>query len=112
MGTISRFEALSASLAAAYRQASDDQRRRAALAMCLLAVEQAELQSGEVDGALALLRRDIAGSRDVQQKLDRLAEQLDEEYFRLSEDTENITPESLVMYRKARAAAARGDAGG
>jgi hypothetical protein len=106
MGTISRFEAASASLAEAYRKASDDQRRRAVLAICLFAVEQAGLQSREVDEALALLRRDVPASGDLQEKLLRLAAQLDERYFELSEDTENITPESLVMYRKARAAAA------
>jgi len=64
------------------------------------------LQSGEVDDALALLRRDVPGSSDMQQKLDRLAAELDERYFVLSADTDNITPEAFVMFQKARAAAA------
>jgi len=106
MRTISRFETESPSLVEAYRQASHDQRRRAVLAMCLFAVEQAGLQSGEVDDALALLRRDVPGSSDMQQKLDRLAAELDERYFVLSADTDNITPEAFVMFQKARAAAA------
>jgi hypothetical protein len=106
MGTISRFETTSPSLVDAYRQASHDQRRRAALAMCLFALEQVGLQSREVDDALALLRRDVPGSSDMQQKLDRFAAELDEQYFRLSDNTENITPEAFVMFQKARAAAA------
>jgi hypothetical protein len=106
MRTISRFETESPSLVEAYRQAKHDQRRRAVLAMCLFAVEQAGLQSGEVDDALALLRRDVPGSSDMQQKLDRLAAELDERYFVLSADTDNITPEAFVMFQKARAAAA------
>jgi hypothetical protein len=106
MRTVSRFETESPSLVEAYRQANHDQRRRAVLAMCLFAVEQAGLQSGEVDDALALLRRDVLGSSDMQQKLDRLAAELDERYFVLSADTDNITPEAFVMFQKARAAAA------
>jgi hypothetical protein len=106
MRTISRFETESPSLMEAYRQADHDQRRRAALAMCLFAIEQAGLQSREVDDALALLRHDVPGSSDMRQKLDRLTEELDEQYFRLSDNTENITPEAFVMFQKARAAAA------
>jgi hypothetical protein len=74
--------------------------------MCLFALEQVGLQSREVDDALALLRRDVPGSSDMQQKLDRFAAELDEQYFRLSDNTENITPEAFVMFQKARAAAA------
>lgn len=106
MRTVSPLEYLSPSLAEAYRQAVDDRRRRAALAMCVLAVEQSGLQSGEVDAALALLRRDAPATGDIQEKLRRLAEQLDERYFELSDNTENITPEASVMFQKARAAEA------
>ena len=106
MQTISCLEALSPSLAEAYRQANDNQRRRAALAMCVLAVEQAGLQSGEAEAALAILRRGVPEPSDMQQKLDRLAAEFDERYFELSDNTENITPEALVMFQKARAAEA------
>jgi hypothetical protein len=106
MRTISRFETTSPSLVDAYRQASRNQRRRAALGMCLFALEQAGLRCREIDDALALLRRDVSGSSDMRQKLDRLTEELDEQYFRLSDNTENITPEAFVMFQKARAAAA------
>jgi hypothetical protein len=106
MQTPSCLEILSPSLAEAYRQANDDRRRHAALAMCVFAVEQSGLQSGEVDDALALLRRDVPGPGDMQEKLRRLAEHLDERYFELSDNTENITPEASVMFQKARAAEA------
>lgn len=106
MRTISRLESLSPSLAEAYRQANDDRQRRAALAMCLFAVEQADLRSGELDAALAQLRREVPRSRDMQEKLLRLAAQLDEQYFELSDNTDNITPEASVMFQKARAAEA------
>lgn len=106
MRTISRFETESPSLVEAYRQANHNQRRRAALAMCLFALEQSGLQGGEVDDALAVLRRGVPESGDMQQKLDQLAAELDERYFVLSNNTDNITPESFVMFQKARAAAA------
>jgi len=77
MRAILRFESESPGLVEAYRQANHDQRRRAALAMCLFAVEQTGLQSGQVDAALAPLRRDVPGSSDMQQKLDRLAAELE-----------------------------------
>jgi hypothetical protein len=106
MRTILRLESLSPSLAEAYRQANDDRQRRTTLAMCLFAVEQAGLRSEEVDAALALLRRDVPASGDLQEKLLRLAAQLDERYFELSDNTENITPEASVMFQKSRAAEA------
>lgn len=106
MPTISRFETESPTLVEAYRQATHDQRQRAALAMCLCALEQSGLQSGEVDDALAVLRRGVLESGNMKQKLDRLAAELDERYFVLSDDTDNITPEAFVMFQKARAAAA------
>jgi predicted xylose isomerase-like sugar epimerase len=42
----------------------------------------------------------------MQQKLDRLAAELDERYFALSDNTDNITPEASAMFQKARAAEA------
>ena len=106
MRTISCLEVLSPSLAASYWQANDNQRRRTTLAMCILAVEQAGLQSGEADAALAVLRRDVPAPSGMRQKLDRLAAGFDERYFELSDNTDNITPEAFVMFQKARAAEA------
>jgi len=101
-----RLDAISASLAGAYREANDDQRQHAALAACVVAVTQAGLQGAEVDAALAILRHEAGEQPDVRPELDRLAGQLDEEYFKLTEAADAITPEALVFFRKARAAAA------
>jgi hypothetical protein len=106
MGTPLRLDSISQNLAGAYREANDDQRRRAALATCSAAIAQAELQRDEVDAALAVLRHEGTEQADMRQKLDRLAAQLDEEYFKLSEEAETTTPEALLTFRKARAAAA------
>jgi hypothetical protein len=106
MGTLLRLDSVSPSLAGAYRAANDNQRRGAALAACIVAVAQAELRGGEVDAALATLRHEGSEQFDVRHKLDRLVAQLDEQYFKLSEETETTTPEALATFRKARAAAA------
>lgn len=106
MRTLSCLEALSPRLAASYWQANYNQRRRAALAMCALAVEQAGLPSDEADDALRVLRRDVPEAGDMQQKLERLAAGFDDRYFELSDNTENVTPEAFVLFQKARAAAA------
>jgi hypothetical protein len=55
MGALLRLDSISANLAGAYREANDDQRRRATLATCSAAVVQAGLQGVEVDAALAVL---------------------------------------------------------
>jgi len=103
-----RLDSVSPSLAGAYREASDDQRQRAALAACIVAVAQAGLQGGEVEAALAVLRHERSGRSDVRDKLNRLAAQLDEQYFKLGEEAETTTSEALAAFRKARAAAALG----
>jgi hypothetical protein len=106
MGTLLRLDSISPNLAGAYREANDDQRRRAAFATCSAAVAQAGLQGREVDAALAVLRHEGTEQSDIREKLDRLAAQLDEQYLTLSEEAEAITPEVSIAFRKARAAAA------
>jgi hypothetical protein len=69
-------------------------------------VAQVGLQGAEVDAAFAVLRHERTEQSDVRQKLDLLAAQLDEEYFKLSEEADTITPQALLTFRKARAAAA------
>ncbi|WP_139483190.1 hypothetical protein [Bradyrhizobium ivorense] len=106
MGTLLRLDSISPSLAGSFRQANDDQRRHAALATCLVAVARAELQGDEVDAAVNLLRHGVNAQPDVRHKLDSLTAQLDEQYFKLSEEADATTPEALFVFRKARAAAA------
>ncbi len=106
MGTLLRLDSISPSLTKAFRDASDDQRRRAALAACLVAVAQTGLRGRDVDAALALLRDERNQRSDMCHKLEVLSEQLDERYFKLSEEAESISSEALDTFRKARAAAA------
>ena len=106
MGTLLRLDSISPNLAGAYREANDDQRRQAVLAACSAAVAQAGLRGAEVDAALAVLRHERTEQPDMRHELDRLAAQLDEDYFKLSEEAETTTPEALLTFRKARAAAA------
>jgi hypothetical protein len=51
-----RLETIVPRLAKSFQDASDDQRRRAALAACLVAVAQTGLLGSDVDAALSLLR--------------------------------------------------------
>jgi hypothetical protein len=106
MGTLSRLDTLSPHLANVFRDANDEQRRRATLAACLAALAQTGLQGGDVDAALALLRNGRNDRSNLHHKLENLAAQLDEQYFRLSEESDATAPEALATFRKARAAAA------
>jgi hypothetical protein len=106
MPTLFRLDSISPGLARAFRSASDDQRRRAADATCRVAVAQTGLQGIEVDAALALLRDEQNERSTAQHKLEVLATQLDEQYFKLSEKVETAETEALATFRKARAAGA------
>jgi hypothetical protein len=105
MGTLLRLDSISPSLTKAFRDASDDRRRRAALAVCLVAVAQSGLQGSEVDAALADLRGQRSERTELRHEIEAMAAQLDERYFELSEKAQAATPEALAMFRKARAAA-------
>lgn len=106
MGIRLRLDSISASLADSFRKADDEQRRHAALATCLVAVARAGLQGNEIDAAVDFLRHGGEDQLAVRRKLDSLTEQFDEQYFKLSEDADGTTPEALLVFRKARAAAA------
>jgi len=64
------------------------------------------LRGIEVDAALTCLREGRPERSDVRQKLDLLAAELDEEYFRLSEEAGVTTDQTTLTFRKARAAEA------
>ncbi|WP_166296991.1 hypothetical protein [Bradyrhizobium sp. 2S1] len=59
-----------------------------------------------MDAALDLLRHGGSAPPDIRQKLDSLAAQFDEQYFKLSGESDATTSEALLVFRKARAAAA------
>jgi hypothetical protein len=106
MGVRLRLDSISESLADSFRKADDEQRRHAALATCLVAVARSGLQGNEIDTAVDLLRHGGEDQLAVRRKLDSLTEQFDEQYFKLSEDAVGTTQEALLVFRKARAAAA------
>ncbi|MEH2500320.1 hypothetical protein V1294_006799 [Bradyrhizobium sp. AZCC 1678] len=106
MGVRLRLDSISASLADSFRKADDEQRRHAALATCLVAVARSGLQGKEIDAAVSLLRHGGGDQLAARRTLDFLTEKLDEQYFELSEGADRTTPGALLVFRKARAAAA------
>jgi hypothetical protein len=71
-----------------------------------VAIAQTGLQGTEIDVALVLLRNKQNERSSARHNLEVLAAQLDEQYFKLSEDGESNTSKALAAFRKARAAAA------
>lgn len=106
MTTRLRLDLLAPSLGETYRRADEHERRRAALAACLTAIAHAQLRGDEIDRAVGLLRNEQYDQSDVRRELNSLTEQFDGQYFKLSEDADSTTPESLGVFRKARATAA------
>ncbi|MES5486492.1 hypothetical protein QMZ05_27355 [Bradyrhizobium sp. INPA03-11B] len=101
-----RLDSISAGLADSFRKADDEQRRHAVLASCLFAVARSGLQGNEIDAAVYLLRHGGGDQLAVRRTLDLLIEQLDAQYFELSKDADRTTSRALLVFRKARAAAA------
>jgi transcriptional accessory protein Tex/SPT6 len=106
MDTLLRLDSISPNLAGSFRRANDHQRRQAALATCLIAVEQSGLQGHEIDAALDLIRHGGTDQLAVRHKLESFSTQLDEDYFKINEEADATTPEALLVFRKGRAAAA------
>ncbi|HEX5997988.1 MAG TPA: hypothetical protein VFZ16_01120 [Hyphomicrobiaceae bacterium] len=106
-GVIERLETLSRTLSEAFRQAGDTRRRGAVLLACEIAVAEAGLVGKAVDKALETLRQ---GGSDaaVCLAIEGLSDCFDDAYFGLLNDegVGTSTPEALVQFRKARAAAA------
>jgi len=106
METPLRLDWISASLAASFRQASATQRRRATLAVCLLAVSNVGLRGDEIDAAIGILRCERNNSATLRRELESLSDHLDEKYFQLRDEACQLTPEALLLFRKARAVSA------
>ncbi|WP_029083266.1 hypothetical protein [Bradyrhizobium sp. th.b2] len=106
MENLLRLDSISPGLAGSFRRANDDQRRHAALATCLVAVARAGLQGDEVDAAINLLRHGGSAQPGVRQRLDSLTARFDEQYFKLSGESDATSSQALLVFRKARAAAA------
>jgi hypothetical protein len=90
---------------AAFRRATDSQRKAAVVVACEIAVRSAGVVDESISQALAALHAGVEAPFLIE-KVSRLSEEHDEEYFRLSNNTEMHTPESAVFFRKSRAASA------
>ena len=101
-----RLDTASPALGAAFRVATASARRRAALVACESAVRRADLHSALVGSAIADLRSgNIPAS--TRPKLERLAEELDEQYLRLDAKGDVASKAAaLPLFAKARAASA------
>jgi len=106
MRSFLRLDTISVGLGRSFRDANDDQRRRATLAACIFAISQTGLEGEHVDSAIDYLRHGGSYPLAVRRKLEALTTQLDEQYFKLSEAADRVTREAAVLFRRARAAAA------
>jgi hypothetical protein len=98
---------MSKTLAASFRRASDRQRRQAVLTTSLLAVSQTGLRGDEIESTLDILRRGEVGEVTMQRQLESLSQNLDDRYLQLSKEDDQATKlEALLLFQKARAAAA------
>jgi hypothetical protein len=100
------FVAMYPSLAEAFLRASDDQRRQTVLTICLMGASQSGLRGEKIDAAFEILRHGKKGERALRRELKTLSEQLDEQYFQATDDTENMTPEGILLFQQSRAAEA------
>jgi len=106
MGSFLRLDTISPGLGRSFREANDDQRRRATLEACIFAISQTGLEGEHIDSAIDYLRRGGSYPLAARRKLEALTTQLDEQYFKLSEAADRVTREAAVLFRRARAAAA------
>jgi hypothetical protein len=106
-----RLDSISENLANSLRQAGELQRRRAASAAAQVAASRTGLRGNEVDAALEIVRRGgNNGTAVLRRKLEILSADLDDQYLRLGEEadeeSDQVSSEALLLFRKARSAAA------
>lgn len=104
-----RLETLSLSVATKLRRASPEKQRRACLVACELAIASVQLRHSLVSDSLQTLRSGGVSTPQERSRLDALAAQLDEEYFKLQEASEPGQPTthaSLLTFSQARAVSA------
>jgi hypothetical protein len=106
IGNACRLDSMSTSLATALRQAVASKRCVATSIACSNAVSAVGLRGEEVDAAIAILNEGGIGSGSLRHKLEMLSAEFDDAYFRLKGETREMPPPALLLFRKARAAAA------
>ncbi len=93
-------------MAELYRASNAKQRHQATVAVCRLALIKTRLHSADTDAAIQTLSNDASASAEMLQRLGLLGSKLDDEYLKLSEETEQVTPEAKLLFQQARAVSA------
>jgi hypothetical protein len=106
--TATGLDSTSPQLAALFRTATNEQRRRAATIACERAASTTGLADHEVVGALDVLRCNGSAPTSLRAQVQSLVDSLDEAYFRLCDEAEAepIGATALSYFRRARAASA------
>lgn len=109
-----RLEMLEEHLAEKMKVVSEEKRRSAVRVACELAVQNCPVDLPVVDESLRQLLSGYKLSFEQVSKLERLAAQLDEEYFYLHEsqnEERELNPQALHLFSQARAVSALAFAG-
>lgn len=107
MVVVSRLDSIAPALAARFRQASADKRRQAALLACQYATTAVWLVTPEVGEALVVLQGLATATSSLRQRLEEMAVDFDDQYFRLDEQGDPANKdEALRLFSKARATSA------
>ena len=106
MRSFLRLDTISPGLGRSFREANDDQRRRATLEACIFAISQTGLEGEHIDSAIDYLCRGGSYPFAARRELEALTAQLDEQYFKLAKEADHVTREAPVFFRRARAATA------
>jgi hypothetical protein len=102
-----RLDSVAPQVANRFRLAASNARRQATLLACEHCVAATGLSGADVERALEVLRSAALPSPGLRHRLEALAAELDEEYFRIDEDdAPGRKPEALRAFSKARAASA------
>lgn len=105
--TILRLDSVAPAVAMNFGQASSRQRRQAVLIACEYAATTVHLQMPDADQALDVLRGTASADPCLRHRLEDLASEFDEEYFRQSEEIDSTQEQKALQYfSKARAISA------
>ena len=102
-----RLDSMAPATAERFRQASSSRRREAVLVACQHAATSVGLAAEEVSEALDVLRRAATPGVSLGRRLERLAAELDDQYFRLDEGGDAVRKQEAVrLFSQARATSA------
>lgn len=105
--TVYRLDSNQPQLARAFRHASDAKRREAALIACEYAISATNVSGPVIAVALEALRSGNIPQPDVRADLETAVERLDEDYFRLDQQTPDVDDAKVLrVFSMARATSA------